>query len=228
VTYPANDDEYEDKIIAAVEVGKDGIVDSFTTDDGWTLGWRADAPLVPRPGDWVREYGRGIGSPVRGLFVNGVEIWYQTDADYLAEFERQRTARDAKMREGAEAAKPETDARLAALPLVFQKRIARFMANNADFWWRHLPYELFCCEQAVMIANALETPEAVAAFHDDRDYERQHTTLPRLAWDQHSGNTFDCACSLSYWYLREPEAVIVAPGALSVIVGAKAYGETAL
>jgi hypothetical protein len=92
--YPANDKEFEDKIIEKVEKFKDG--DYAITCDGWTLGCGEGCPIMPEIGQTARHYGRGIGYPVRGLFINGVKVWYRTDAEDKEYREVQTYGADAK------------------------------------------------------------------------------------------------------------------------------------
>jgi hypothetical protein len=87
IMYPENDSEYEDRRIDAVE-GSDA--DSYAiTCDGWTLYCGNGCPAVPEVGQTARMYGHGIGSPVRGLFINGVRVWYRTEAEDRAHHERE-------------------------------------------------------------------------------------------------------------------------------------------
>lgn len=77
--YPENDDQFEDKIIDAVEGS--GPEDYAIKCDGWTLWCGKKCPVVPLAGQTARMYGRGIGSPVRGLFIDGVRCWYRTEVE---------------------------------------------------------------------------------------------------------------------------------------------------
>lgn len=78
--YPENDREFTEVKIKAVERQPDGTF-AFTSDDGWSLWCGKEAPIKPREGMIARQYGRGIGSPVRGLFIDGKRFWYRTDAE---------------------------------------------------------------------------------------------------------------------------------------------------
>lgn len=70
--YPKNDDEHRD--LEIVEVSED----SMKTSDGWSFAIQDDWPIKPRVGMNARFYGAGIGSRVRGLFLDGVEAFYRT------------------------------------------------------------------------------------------------------------------------------------------------------
>jgi hypothetical protein len=79
MTYPENDTEFQDETIDSVEKQSDGTYAIGC--DGWHLWCGKDCPIVPKVGWVARKYGRGIGAPVRGLFIDGVKVWYRTDAE---------------------------------------------------------------------------------------------------------------------------------------------------
>lgn len=93
MTYPENDSEFQDKIISSVESHKDGTYAIGC--EGWHLWCGKDCPVVPEVGQTSRQYGRGIGSPVRGLFINGVKVWYRTEAEEDEHREIQLYGKDA-------------------------------------------------------------------------------------------------------------------------------------
>ena len=75
-TYPIDDNEFQETTVAKV----DG--QSFSRADGWSF-WIPDgADVVVRPGMLARFYGRGIGYPVRGLFIDGQRVFYRTPAEF--------------------------------------------------------------------------------------------------------------------------------------------------
>lgn len=65
-------------------------------------------------------------------------------------------------------------------------------------------YNLFCCEQAVIIAETLETKEKIVEFHK-ADWEIQKKMVPLISED-HSGNTFEMACGLAITFLPQLKA----------------------
>lgn len=94
MAYPENDKEYEDQKIDSVGVGNDG---SYTiTCDGWSLWCGEDCPVKPEAGQAARMYGRGIGYAIRGLFIDGVKVWYRSDAEEKEHREIQSYGGDAK------------------------------------------------------------------------------------------------------------------------------------
>lgn len=77
--YP-NDDEFEEVAIAKVgERHETGW--GIQREDGWSFFVPIDAPVAPKPGMVARFYGRGIGSRVRGLYLDGTCVFYRTEAE---------------------------------------------------------------------------------------------------------------------------------------------------
>jgi hypothetical protein len=64
-----------------------------------------------------------------------------------------------------------------------------------------LEYNLFCCEQGMLIAESLQTKEKIVEFHK-ADWDIQKKMVPTIS-DEHSGNTFDMSCRLSISYLPQ-------------------------
>lgn len=74
------DNEYEEATIADVrESGDDGW--QITRSDGWSFWVHSDSPVKPAAGMKARFYGKGIGSTVRGLELDGVRVFYRTEAE---------------------------------------------------------------------------------------------------------------------------------------------------
>lgn len=224
----ANDLEYQDKRLTAVE--DHGFSWAITSEDGWSLGIPKVDGVVPVVGSVARYYGQGIGRPVRGVDIDGREVYYRTADQQAAKHRSDADALNAEKRATAEAAKPETARRIAALPDVMQRRLQKFTDTNPDFWWDFMPYELMVCEDAVKIARALEpratTPEGYVTELDafyDLNFEQQKMIVPDLT-DGHSGNSFGMACRLARWLLTDPELAVKDHGALTPLVGCEAYG----
>lgn len=193
--------------------------------DGWHL-WIADPGFEPKVGQMARYYGRGIGSVVRGVVIDGLVCRYQTADEMERQHRNEIEDRQIKQKAEAEANRAENDARIAALPVKFQQRIQRFRDGNPAFEWDHQPYELFCCEEAVKIATALkERHREDAPAFAKLDWEQQKQIVPTLD-SGHSGNTFGTAVRLAHWYLTRPENVVREHGALTPLVGCDAYGCT--
>ncbi len=93
MTYPDNDTEFEDKRITSVEKQSDGTYAIGC--DCWHLWCGKDCPIVPNVGQTARHYGKGLGSPVRGLFIDGVKVWYRTEAEEAEHREIELYGRDA-------------------------------------------------------------------------------------------------------------------------------------
>lgn len=216
-----NDVQFEESIIDAVREREDGYE---LTHDGWTL-WcpKADGLPAPRVGETLRSYRRGIGYSVRGIVVNGRVYRYMTEAQEQEQHAEESRQRQAEREQELEANLAETDRRIAALPALFQERIQKFQRDGGhEFRRDYEGYELFCCEQAVVIADTLHTVDAIRAFHTE-PWESQKVLVPDLS-DGHSGNTFGAACMLARLYLEQPELVLKQHGALTPLVGCEAYG----
>lgn len=77
--YPQNDDQYEDVSIVKVVSSENGW--SVERADGWGFFVPKDSPVEPKAGMSARFYGRGIGSTVRGLFLDGAKVYYRTETE---------------------------------------------------------------------------------------------------------------------------------------------------
>ena len=215
------DTEFSDNRIASVEGSRqDGW--TMTLDHGWSFWCPKDSPVEPKVGMVQRQYGRGIGYPVRGLFLEGQCVFYRTEEEDRAKAKADIEAGEKKERESFENNREGIDARVAALPQIFQARLEKFRHNNPDFRWKFEGYELFCCEQAVVIATACGSPSEIQRF-SKLDWDEQKKMVPGLDGG-HSGNTFGCACQLAYQYLATPENVEKMHGALAPLVGSAEYG----
>jgi len=235
------DEEFEDVVVREVND------DSFVREDGWTFGIQKEWKIVPRPGDIARFYGRGIGSIVRGLDINGVECFYRTEEQQAGENARQRRDFESKERAEFEKNRGSLDEKYQKLPEVFKKRINKFRTNNPDFRWKYEAYEMFCCEQAIIIAAAIgkrlfddvaaedlsfdDAKKAIidktfSAFKEfyDMPWEKQKELVPDID-DGHSGNTFGFSMALAQFYVSDQlDAIVSLYGALAPLVGSEDYG----
>lgn len=91
-SYPIGDLGFKENQITSVE-DDDGKYSIGI--DGWNLYCGDDCPVVPVVGQTARRYGKGIGSRVRGLFINGTKIWYRTEAEDHEHFQCEMYGRDA-------------------------------------------------------------------------------------------------------------------------------------
>ena len=212
-----------EKLIVESVIKSDGYF-HITTKEGTGFGLDLKYNVEPKEGDSI-EMETTNGSTIRGLKLNGVEVFYKTDEDLAREHKEWCENNKKRQLEEFEKEKDSLDAKYNALPKVFQERIDKFRTNNPNFRVEYESYEMFCCEQAVEIANALQTKEAIKEFAD-LDWEQQKEKVPNLDGG-HSGNTFGMSCRLAYWYLDNPETVAKAHGSLSVLVGSEEYGDVA-
>lgn len=178
--------------------------------------------VVPRVGDQVKLYGDGFGLPVRGVVINDQLVYYRTSLEQKGyqklQSNKYRLEKQIKFYEQ----RVQLDRDYAALPVLFQQRIDRFRRNNPEFRAQHEAYELFVCQEALKIAEALKSPQAVEEFKQAKD-DQQKQLVPNLDGN-HSGNTLGCATFLTGLFLTTPELVIQAHGALCQVVGCESYG----
>lgn len=72
----SSDTEFEDHTVKAVEEQEKGY--TLTYENGWSFWCDKKPGIVPRVGSTARQYGRGIGCAVRGLDIDGQEVFYRT------------------------------------------------------------------------------------------------------------------------------------------------------
>lgn len=235
------DTQFENVVVRDVSEG------SFVREDGWSFGIQDEWSVKPKPGDVARFYGRGTGYTVRGLDINGVQCYYRTEEQQSEEHAKWVSNHEAEQKAEFEENKASLDEKYQNLPEVFQRRIDKFRANNPDFRWEYEPYEMFCCEQAVVIATAIgkrlvdeamteglpledakkvigeRAPSAFQEF-SNMGWENQKELVPDLD-EGHSGNTFGCSVRLAYLYVSEhSENIVKLHGALAPLVGSEEYG----
>lgn len=220
--YPADDTQYKDHVLE--DVRDEGDAWTFVVDGSLCLSVTKVEGIEPKKGQTVRYYGRGFGHTVRGVFVEGKKIRYMTEAEEEQAHREYVQQQDEQRRADFEKNRASYDARYAALPDVFQKRLDRFRAGNPDFRHKFEPYEMFTCEQAVLFATHLKTVEGLENFRK-LPWEEQLKAVPGMD-DGHSGNTFGCAIRLAYWYITKPENVVLEHGAMVPLVGCREYGCT--
>lgn len=209
----------EGKIIKVVDI-EDGNSFSINMDNGYCFGLDKKYGYIPQAGDYIIQHIIN-GSVIRGITANGKVIFYKSDEQLEREHLEWQANYEKEKQETFLKEKLQLDSDYNNLPDVFKKRIDRFRTNNPRFRVDFESYEMFCCKEAVKIAEHCKTFEAVAEFKN-KDFE-----LHKQAGlsDQHSGNTFGTAFYLAYWYLKQPEAVYKIHGSLSVLVGSEKYGD---
>jgi hypothetical protein len=223
------DQEYEEQVLTEVREHDDHW--EICADGGWLTIDKVPG-IAPKVGSVARYYGKGFGYPVRGVDIDGQEVYYRSLAEERERHDNWVAERKRDKQQKAEADKEETARRIAALPDAMQHRIQKFRDHNRDFDWEFLPYELFCCEEAVKIAVAMRKQVDAAAPADqfrvalDAFRHLPYEDQKRIAGleDGHSGNTFGMAMRLAYWLLTDPEMVVKEHGALVPLVGCEEYG----
>ncbi len=192
--------------------------------DGMCCGLKKKYGVTPKVGDKLTVHTKGgTFGTIRGMDLNGSRIFWKTDEELEQERLEWLANNEREKKERFEKNKAQMDADYEALPDAFKKRIDRFRANNPDFRVEFESYELFCCMEAVKIANACQTPEKVQEFKI-LNWEEQTEMVEGLS-DGHSGNTFGCAVALAYLYLSDENNVSKLHGSLSPLVGSEAFGD---
>lgn len=182
--------------------------------------------VTPKVGDELTVHTKGgLFGTIRGMDLNGKKIFWKTDKELEAERVEWLRKNEEEKQQRFKDNVAELDKQYDALPKCFKERIDKFRANNDRFRIEYEGYELFCCEQAIAIANGCKTPEMVQEF-GKKEWAEQLLQVPELS-DGHSGNTFGASCKLAYWYLSNPENAQKVNGALSPLVGSVEYGEVA-
>lgn len=178
---------------------------------------------TPKEGSVLRTYPRSFGRQVRGVFIDGQKVYYRTEAEEKERHQQWLAKREQKQREEAEANAAEADARIAKLPQPFQDRIQGFRKRKPDFRWKFEEYELYCCEQAAVFAQAFPTPEAIEKFAKAKS-DAQLQMLPSLD-QEHSGNTFGASVQFARLFVAgNYDFLFKAHGAMCPLVGCDDYG----
>ncbi len=227
MNFPENDQQFSETTIGKVDhEGDEFVAVTFAGGDngGLSLALPVVVGVSIRPGNRVRIYGKGMGYEVRGVFVNGEKLFYHTEAEAKVKRDQEVAQREKEQREQFEKARAGHDARITSLPPVLQRRLAGFQERNKDFRWRNEGYELFCCQEAVLIHEALHTDESIKKF-GELPSDAQALRLPGLHYGEHSGNTFGFSVFLARLLARGDEDNIVQMhGALCPLVGCESYG----
>ena len=215
-----NENYQETRTITEVTDGKEMITISC---DGICCGLYKKYGVTPKIGDELTVHTKGGAfGTIRGMDLNGHKIFWKTDEELEAERLEWLRKNEEDKQQKFKDNKAEMDKQYEALPKCFQERIDKFRANNDRFRIDFESYELFCCEQAVVIAKGCKSAAGVEEFRKLK-WEEQLERVPELS-DGHSGNTFGFAVTLAYWYLQQPENVTKMHGALAPLVGSKEYG----
>lgn len=238
------DIKYKDCIISAVEKDSDNSY-SITT-DGWSLGIDTDT-IVPKKGDVVRYYGNGVGSVIRGIDIEGVQIRYESERQLRLRYKKESMIEDRRRKDHFKSIQSSLDEKFDALPPAFQKRIERFRQNNFNFRWQHEESEILLAEEALRVAQFLHSqttlfnkvgigevhPQLHWAYKAEveRVYDifREYTEddMEKLIPDfggGHSGNTFYFVFKIAFCYLTDDQHIPFVHGVFSMFGGCLAYG----
>ncbi len=229
-------DEFNISTIKSIDPAKDGTAD-FTvgSSDGWSLYVENKQGLpLPNVGESLVCFGRGMGYTVRGIGGSDHLYRYRTEAEEEVKHQKWVAEREAQQQADWNKGLLEFNAKVGAMPEVFRQRFAEFTSRCPQNWGPKFGgYEMFVCEQALLIADWAEnaaddagfltTDIAIKAFYD-ADNETQDAVLGEENHGNHSGNTFGQACTLASVYLANPEHIPNMHGALCPMVGCDDYG----
>ena len=217
----ANDKSFDDMVITQVtesDSDSDAYWSIMAGSTGFGMG--KEYGVEPKVGDKIRMYTH-LGSSIHGIDINGEEVFYHTKDQQEEERKTRKEKGDDSKKIEFEKSRKELDAKFDSLPEVFQERIMRFRAKNPDFRWKFESYEIFVCTEAVKIAEALKTKDAIVEFND-KSYEEQKEIVS--IGEGHSGNTFGMSIRLAVHYVTNPKFVELDHGALCPLVGCDDYG----
>jgi len=182
---------------------------------------------TPKVGDPITYYGRGFGYPVRGVVINGIEVYYSTAAEYEQKWLRDQEA--ARLNRNAEyaAAKDGFTARINALPAPLQKRLFQFRERSRDFGPDFEGYELATAEMAAAVAKAAElrvdeSAEAWFRRFKESSWESQAAIFGKSC-DGASGNMASFAIRQAWLLVTQPDLVPKDHGALCILVGCDGF-----
>lgn len=188
----------------------------------WSFGLSKEYGAKPKAGDAITLHIVNV-STIRGVDLNGIQVFYKTDAELEQEHKEWLEKYKKEKQDTFKKDKAQMDFDYETLPNNFKKRIDRFRTNNPNFRVDFEKYELFCCKEALKIASVCKTQDDIKKFHD-LGFEEQIKILPTLSND-HSVNTFGCACMLAKLQLYFPDRVSEMHGSLSPLVGSKEFGD---
>lgn len=215
----------EDMAIGCFESGRINKISK--SGDGWSVQYSGiwsvlvkDYGIIPKIGDELTVFGR-IGGSFHGMKINDHLLWYRDieeekahNKELFEKLDRERTEKYIKN-------KLQLDADFEVLPPCFQARIERFRENcPKNFRVEYEDYEIFCCKEAVKLAELCGTAKELEKFGKLPAEEQIEKGLDK----GHSGNTAGISLRLAYHYLTNKENVIKEHGAMVPLVGCKEYG----
>jgi hypothetical protein len=196
-----DDKQFLEYLLASVEDGCDRW--DLELEGGWYFCIPKKRGIIPKVGQRVRLYGKGVGYSVRGVDIEEKTVFYMTEEEADEKHRKYCKKQEALRKRNFKKAKAGLDARFDKLPPVFQERMQKLRDKDPKFRFEYESYEMFAYEQAVIIADTLKTPKAVEEFWKSNG---KWVKVPQLS-EGHSPNSLGCACALAKLYLENPEAV---------------------
>lgn len=127
-----------------------------------------DETWAPKVGDQMIVYFTNWTQFI-GFVINGEPIYLKSEREINLEWLLMRAKMARERRESFERAKDKLDADYEALPQVFKDRIDRFRHNNESFREEFESYEMFCCTEAVKLAEAARKGVDEGLYADEVD-----------------------------------------------------------
>lgn len=178
-------------------------------DNGWALyfdnGGFVSCPSdtcqqAPAVGEMARLYGKGFGYAVRGVVVERRVYRYLTEAEQHQQ--ELKAEKEAAVKAAAEldVGRADRDARRAALPSMFRRRLDEFEKSIPDWRLNSEKSVLAMFEDAARIVRHCLDAEGCRRFLT-LSPEEQRAVVPGLRAGQ-TGNTWATVCTLVTDYLR--------------------------
>lgn len=188
----------ESTIVTADDCG-DGY--SIQLKDNWCffIDKKNEEDVIPKVGDNIKLYGKGVGYPIRGVVIEGKVVYYRNEAQQEENHRKWVDNYHNERKAAFEINRDKLDKDYSELPIEFRKRIDRFRKEDENFRWESEDYEMFVCTEAVKIAKTLKNSDQIAKFYK-LPYEEQKVLVDIS--DAHSGNTFGGACALANAYVQ--------------------------
>ena len=119
--------------------------------------------IIPKIGDIIKLH-TVKGLIVRGVDINEESIFYKSNEQLDQEYKKWCKDYEKKKQLQFNIDRKQLDEDYELLPIVFKERINKFRSNNPKFRVDYESYEMFCCKEAIKIAEALKTAENIKEF----------------------------------------------------------------
>jgi hypothetical protein len=173
--------------------------------------------IVPKVGDEITIYTINF-STVRGMDLNGENIFYKSDLD----LQRERQEALARMRKEKEEQLPKNLEQFEKLQGLWKTRVASFRRRGGHEWdLNYLGYETMVCRDASILASRVKKDKL--QWFSKLTAKKQHDLIPEVDWSMHSGNSFGMVIRLAQVWFEDPRYVVVSHGAMHGLTGCQEY-----